>query len=367
MVANFPGVNKVRKRQRDGSIRVHYYLRSSGARLSGEPGTHAFAESYATAIKSEREGRAARVANTIKWLLAGYLSSSDFAGLRPSTQLEYRRMLREIEERFGDMPLDIACQPEARGFFLEWRDELNRKGVTRAADNRLSVLSALLSFGVERGSLSCNRLAGFKRGYHADRSDKIWTNADVERFTEVASPELRLALYLALYTAQRQADLLRLTWRSYRDGRFTIAQEKTGQIVTFDAIAQLREVLEAHKAKGVTSTHVLTTPAGLPWKKRHFSAVFKRTCDLAGIEGLHFHDLRGTAVTMLSAAGCTPDHICSITGHKLKSAAAILEKYRAITTGHGTAAMAKLENYLRTDSANRLQTVAAAMRQGEPK
>ena len=34
---------------------------------------------------------------------------------------------------------------------------------------------------------------------------------------------------------------------------------------------------------------------------------------------LHFHDLRGTAVTLLSEAGCTPQQIATITGHSLKT------------------------------------------------
>ena len=41
---------------------------------------------------------------------------------------------------------------------------------------------------------------------------------------------------------------------------------------------------------------------------------------------LHFHDLRGTAVTLLSEAGCTPQQIATITGHSLKTVHRILER-----------------------------------------
>jgi integrase len=34
---------------------------------------------------------------------------------------------------------------------------------------------------------------------------------------------------------------------------------------------------------------------------------------------LHFHDLRGTATTLLSEAGSTPQQIATITGHSLKT------------------------------------------------
>jgi hypothetical protein len=48
---------------------------------------------------------------------------------------------------------------------------------------------------------------------------------------------------------------------------------------------------------------------------------------------LHFHDLRGTTVTLLSEAGCTPQQIAPITGHSLKTVHRILERYLARTSG----------------------------------
>jgi len=41
----------------------------------------------------------------------------------------------------------------------------------------------------------------------------------------------------------------------------------------------------------------------------------------------------GTAVTLLSEAGCTPQQIATITGHSLKTVHLILERYLARTRG----------------------------------
>jgi hypothetical protein len=54
---------------------------------------------------------------------------------------------------------------------------------------------------------------------------------------------------------------------------------------------------------------ILTTKTGRPFKKRHFSAQWKRAADKAGIKDLHFNDLRGTAVTLLSEAGNTVQQV----------------------------------------------------------
>jgi|AP95_1055475.scaffolds.fasta_scaffold393840_1 integrase len=49
----------------------------------------------------------------------------------------------------------------------------------------------------------------------------------------------------------------------------------------------------------------------------------------AGLDGLHFHDLRGTAITRLRAAGYSVAQVCAVTGHAEKDAEAILRKYTA--------------------------------------
>ncbi len=80
--------------------------------------------------------------------------------------------------------------------------------------------------------------------------------------------------------------------------------------------------------------------------------------ETAEIADLHFNDLRGTAVTLLSEAGNTVQQVASVTGHSLKTVTNILEKYLARTRGLSDAAIYNFENSSRTDFANRLQTVA---------
>ncbi len=75
---------------------------------------------------------------------------------------------------------------------------------------------------------------------------------------------------------------------------------------------------------------------------------------------LHFHDLRGTAVTLLSEAECTPQLVATITGHSLKTVHRILERYLARTRGLAEQAIFNFENSPRTKFANQLQTVAPA-------
>ncbi len=48
---------------------------------------------------------------------------------------------------------------------------------------------------------------------------------------------------------------------------------------------------------------------------------------------LHFHDLRGTVVTLMSNTGSPRQEIAAITGHRLGSVAQILDRYLARSSG----------------------------------
>jgi hypothetical protein len=64
----------------------------------------------------------------------------------------------------------------------------------------------------------------------------------------------------------------------------------------------------------------------------------------AGATELHFHDPRGTAVTMLAEAGCTTRQIAAIARHSLKTVAPILDKYLSRTRALVGEAVTLLEN-----------------------
>ena len=238
---------------------------------------------------------------------------------------------------------------------MAWRADVARVSGDREADNRLSVVSAMITWAKDNGFLTANHVAGFKRLHRSDRSEMIWLPEHIEAFMGVASVELQRALILALHTGQRQGDLLRLTWSNYDATRalITLRQGKTNRRVGIPCTSALRRMLDSVEK---TSAVILATKTGLPWKSRYFKAQWEATSRKAGIEDLHFHDLRGTAVTMLAEAGCTTPQIAAITGHSLKTVSSILDRYLARTRVLATEAIARFENASSTEFANRLQT-----------
>lgn len=358
--AKLQGVNTVRKRLADGAVRLYYYHRATGLRLEGKPGSPEFLRAYADAEKAMKD----RHDGTVIGLIRSFILSDEFAKRAESTQREYRRMLTKIEAEFGDMPLAALEDARVRQDFMAWRATVARESGEREADHRLSVVSAMLTWAKDHGKVFANHVIGFKRLYSADRSELIWLPEHIRAFMGAAPVELQSALILALHTGQRQGDLLRLTWSNYDGCTLALRQGKTGRKVEIPCTTALRATLASLDRSAAV---ILTTKTGRPWKPRYFKAQWEAATKAAGITGLHFHDLRGTAVTMLSEAGCTTPQIAAITGHSLKTASAILDRYLARTSVLAGEGITLFENAKTTAFANQLQTAAQSGRKDDAK
>jgi integrase len=129
---------------------------------------------------------------------------------------------------------------------------------------------------------------------------------------------------LALWTGQRQRDLLRLPWSAYDGQNIRLRQSKTGEPVLIPVGAPLKAMLDATPR---ISPIILTNTEGKPWTSDGFRASWRKACKKAGITGVTFNDLRGTAVTRLAIAGCTEAKIASVTGHSLPDVRSILDAH----------------------------------------
>ena len=177
---------------------------------------------------------------------------------------------------------------------------------------------------MDRGLVAANPCARGGRLYRGSRAEKIWIDADEVAFLERAPAHLHLALLLALWTGQRQGDLLRLPWSAYNGTHIRLRQSKGGTRVVIPVGAPLRAALDAAPKR---SPIMLTTADGKPWTPDGFRASWGKACKRAAVIGVTFHDLRGTAVTRLAIAGCTEAEIATITGHSLRSVRAIIDTH----------------------------------------
>ena len=318
----------------NGKHVTYYYAWRGGPRLIGEPGSLEFPASYEAAHRNRRTPDPSRFRSVI----AGYLQSEAYTGRRERTQADYRKQIAKIEAAFGDLPLDALDDPRVTRDFLDWRDGMASS--PRQADYAWTILMRLISWARGRGLTTYRPPERVGHLYHADRADKIWTEEHVAAFMAMAPETLQRALVLALETGQRQGDLLVLPWSAFDGTWIRLRQSKTGRKVNVPITRRLRAVLENTRR---TSPVILTNARGLPWRPNAFRKAWGAVSSKAGLIDRTFHDLRGTAVTRLSEAECTPQEIATITGHSLRDVGAIMDRYSARTDKIAVAAIAKLE------------------------
>src|SRR5262249_26037818 len=134
----------------------------------------------------------------------------------------------------------------------------------------------------------------------------------IETVRNGAAPELWWAAALALYSGQRQGDVLAMKWSDVREGLLSVVQEKTDCHIVVPVHRDLAPILADIPKRSV---FVLTSSNGTPWTKDGFKTSWGRMATKLKLPpGLVFHGLRKSAVVMLLEAGCTDAEVSAITG-----------------------------------------------------
>jgi integrase len=130
-------------------------------------------------------------------------------------------------------------------------------------------LARVFSVAKDRGKISVNPCVNGGRLYQADRTDKLWTDDHINRFVAHAPAHLHLALMLALWTGQRQGDILRLPWSAY-DGKYIRLRRSKGKARGRIPVgAPLKAMLDALPRTGPL---IVDNSRGLAWTSNGFGS-----------------------------------------------------------------------------------------------
>lgn len=310
--------------------RTYYYAWRGGPALRGEPGSPEFMASYNEAVESRRTPDASR----FRALVTLYKASRDYQTLAETTKRQWAPWLDRISAHFGDLRIAQFDRPEKiRPIIRQWRNEWADR--PRTADYGMQVLSRTLAHGVELGKLANNPCEGIKQLYEADRSEIIWTDADIAQLKRGKADRpcpgnVINAVDLAAHTGLRVSDLLRLSWSHVGEDEITFATGKSrgrreAIIPIYD---DLRAVLDRIPKR---SPIILTNQRRRPWRNNGFGTAFNRAKIAAGIadKDLHFHDLRGTAATKFYVAGLSIRVIAEILAWSEEQVEKIIRRYVA--------------------------------------
>jgi hypothetical protein len=320
--------------------RTYHYAWRGGPRIVAEPGSPEFAVEYAEHHKQRQMGDADRMAA----LCAQYRASYDWT-VRASdkTRSNWSPWLDKIQKEFGQLPVAAFGQPLIKEAIRNWHHGFAAH--PRSADVGLEVLSRLLTYAVDGGKLSVNPVFGMKRLYKTNRAERIWTAEDLARLQAHASAEVYQAAKLASLTGLRTADLLGLCWSGVKAHAIERITNKSGQRITaiIPLYPELKEYLETIPKR---STTILVNSDGHPWRTG-FASSFGKAKKKAGLTGLHFHDLRGTAATryflgdisireIAEICGWSEDQVDHILKRYVKKDAILIDRIRRMENAAGT-------------------------------
>ena len=181
-----------------------------------------------------------------------------------------------------------------------------------------SALGAVYRYAIERGELE--RTANPTVGLHEKENNARtrWLD-DFERHrllkTVADDPDMLLLIRLALTTAMRQGELLKMRWRDLDFTRNLIAipDTKSGRVRSTPIHPKLRPVLlERRDRLATVSSFVFPgTNGAMAFPRKRWLAALER----AEIEDFRFHDLRHTAATIQAQHGASLNELKTLLGH----------------------------------------------------
>lgn len=325
MLIKIRGIHKVKRRQADGSTKIHYYAWRGGPKMQSQPHTEAFSREHAR-LKEKAEQQVRKI-DTIETLIEKFTGTNhapnpDFSKLAESTQVDHLYAFRLIRKEWPQLPVFLTQQKGMKAEIKRWHRSFAAN--PRKADKLLFSLSKVFSYAIADELIDKNPCTGIKRLYSGSRRESVWSVEQIAKFRTEAEPHLLLPFEIALLTCQRQGDILTMPWNRYDGTHLQFEQSKTGKRLKVKVHSRLKAMLDALLHD---TLRICLNSRRRPWTKDGFKTSWGKELVRLGIEGVTFHDLRGTFITEAARRGEKIEDIGRISGHTMGEIETVLEKH----------------------------------------
>lgn len=315
-----PGVHRVRARLAGGRLAVYWYAYRGGpkilhvvARTDAELARLVAQAAPAASDAYRALAQPEKAEAFLSGLIADYLESGVLKGLAARTQSDIRKALDVVRRDLGEMPVKALEATNARKALMAWRDRYKETPCT--ADERMESLSRVIVWAKARDDLKSNPLEDWPRLYKVNRAEAIWTKPDLIKLLKGAEPSFRQAVLFAALSGIRLGDLVAITWAHVGADAITYRPSKgkrSNRVCVVPITPKLAAIIKQIGRKDVGA--VLTHSRGGPWTGWGLQTAMQRAKVSAGIKGLRFHDLRGTAATNFVRAGLPIADVATVMG-----------------------------------------------------
>jgi enterobacteria phage integrase len=327
-------------------VKGHTYLsfrRGKGPRLRlpNDPTSDEFIAAYQSALLGQttitRNHPTTAQPGTIAALIASYLKSANYVGLRQTSKVGYLTRLETLRVEHGHRTVVGLNRSRIITAFLQ--PFADRPG---AALDTLKKLRILIRHAIDLGWLKYDPSIGIKR----PKIQKIrsWTQDEIAAFRKKwpLGSKQRLAFEMFLNSGQRRSDVVRMAWSHLTadNQKIAVVQQKTGRRLL---IPLHRDLLAALAAARRDHVSIITTAYNRPFTVDGFSQWLRNAIAEAGLPlDCQPHGLRKATGRRLAEVGATTKEIMSILGHTTLAEA---ERYteEADQIGLAEGAVIKLE------------------------
>lgn len=240
----------------------------------------------------------------------------------------WKHKLAQLRDKLGEYAL-AAISPQVVGKYRDARmkepDARYKRDMDKAPSlspatvkGELDLLSKLLDVATKEFGITLpngNPVAHVRKPTSGKSRERRLVDDEANRlFAQCeasGNPWLLPAVHLAIETAMRQGELLKLTWRDVDlKRRFALARDtKNGEDRAVPLSTTAAKALEGIPRN--IHGRVLATDRMTLYK------AFGRACERAGIDGLTFHDLRHEALSRLAERGdFSLLELAAVSGHK---------------------------------------------------
>ncbi|MCA0846068.1 MULTISPECIES: tyrosine-type recombinase/integrase [Rhodobacterales] len=339
------GVHRVRRKVSAG-YKYHFYAWRGGPKfwedMARTPRVPDFFHAFA-ASTSKPERHAYLVAQLVDEFL-----SSDAMPPKARSREDVELWVKRFQVEFGEDPVAMFEEPASRAEFNAWRKRWihSPKQYDMAGTHAVK----LLNWAVSEGRIKehhCNRL---KKLYSSNRSEIVWTPADIEAFKKVAPGWVQRILLLGCETGLRVSDLVQVRVDHFEDTRsgkrLRFKTGKRGRVAYIPVTTGLAELVEATPAGQET---LLVSQLGHHLSARWASnqiTKWRREAKIPPWEDGRektLADTRGTAATRLLNADLSLRQIATLMGWSVRYASQVIEIYARVSPDESDEVSRKLE------------------------
>lgn len=230
-------------------------------------------------------------------LLQQWLSSEQYNKLADATKKTYQTLIDLLPQVF-DGPME-AIRPVHVAQFMDTHASKSQANLGRV------ILSNVFDYAIRRGIIECPNAAKMVPKFTIKGRDRYLTDDEFAAIRKNGNDVVKVAMDIAYLTGARITDVLKLRLADCQDDGVFIEQHKTKKRQLFTWSPELREAISIAKKlpRPIRGLHLLCTRKGKPYSYSAFYAIWSNACEKAGVENVHFHDIRGKAATEAKQQG----------------------------------------------------------------